>query len=507
MTLRQGTTRRPFFTLLTVGALLVSACSSTLTNGSGTGGTSAGSITIAIGAEPTTLDPQATDDGSERAINDNIYDTLVWRDGQTSTLGPGLALSWELTNPTTWRFKLRPNVKFTNGEVFDAAAVVFSVKRIIDPAFKSPQTSYLASIVDAKAVDDTTVDIITNGPDPILPSRMTWMKMVPPVYAQTPDFASKPVGTGPYKFVSWRKGQDITLTANPDYWGGASTIKDVTIRIIPETLTALQALKAGEIDLMRNLDPELTSQAPMTASTSSIEFYEFYIGNTTTGPFKDVAVRQAANYAIDKQGLLDSLFGGHGTVAQGQILRKDWLGFNPNLQPYPYDPAKAKELLAGRTPEIKLVGETGRWLKSKETVEAVGGMLQAVGFKVNVEILEFNAWLSVLFLPNGQKVDAIFASTSGDLLDADRSMTQLACPSKQTDWCDQKYTDIVSQARTETDPAKRNALYAQATQLQYDAAPLLYLVNPDDIYGLSARLNWKPRLDGKLVVREMSFGQ
>jgi peptide/nickel transport system substrate-binding protein len=493
--------------LLPVLALLAAACgttTSTPTPGSG----ASGSVAYAVGADPTTLDPQITDDGNERAVNDNIYEPLVWRNGKTSALEPLLATSWELKGDTTWEFKLRPNVKFTNGAAMNADAVVASVKRIIDPALKSPQFSYLNSITDAKKVDDLTVEIITNSPDPALPSRMTWLKIIDPAYVNNADFANKPIGTGAYKFVEWRKGQSVTLTANPDYWGTAPTIKDVTIRVIPEINTRLQALKANppEIDLTANLSPELISQAPASVSAPSIEFYEIYIAKTTgNAPFADKAVRQAANYAVDKEGILKSLLQGKGTVETGQIVRRDWVGYNPNLQPYPYDVAKAKSLLAGRTPEIRLVGTSGRWLKDKEIFEAVAAYLTAAGFKPRVEVQEFGTWVSTLFLPNEQKVDAIWGSTSGDLLDADRPLTQLACPSKQTDWCNQQYTDLVNQARGTTDATQRQNLYNQATELKREEAPLIWLVNPDDIYGMTTRLVFEPRSDGKIIFKEMSL--
>lgn len=467
---------------------------------------SGGSVAYAIGTDPTTLDPHITDDGNERAINDNIYEPLVWRNGKTSALEPGLALSWTLKGETTWEIKLRPNVKFTNGAALNADAVVYSVTRIIDPALKSAQYSYLNSITGATKVDDLTVNIQTNGADPILPSRLTWLKIVDPAYAKSADFASKPVGTGAYKFVEWKKGQSVTLTANNGYWGTKPSIKDVTIRVIPEVNTRLQALKAKELDLTANLSPELMSQAPKSVTTPSIEFYEIYIAKTTgSSPFADKAVRQAANYAIDKEGILKSLFQGKGTVEAGQILRKDWIGYNPNLQAYPFDLNKAKQLLAGRTPEIRIVGTGGRWLKDKETYEAVVGMLQAAGFKTKSEVQEFGAWVSTLFLPNDKKVDAIWGSTSADLLDADRSMTQLICGSKQTDWCNKEYTDLVNKARVTTDAKARQDLYNQATALQREEAPLIYLINPDDIYGMTERLVWEPRTDGKIIFREMSL--
>lgn len=511
MVTRTSSTRRFLLVGSTVLTLLLSACGSSATpapSGGANNGAPAGSVIYAVGADPTTLDPQATDDGNERAVNDNIYETLVMRNGQTSALEPGLALSWTLKNDTTWEIKLRPNVKFTNGAAMNADAVVFSIKRIIDPALKSAQFSYLNSIKDATKVDDLTVTITTDGADPGLGSKLTWLKVVDPAYAKTADFANKPVGTGPYKFVEWKKGQSVTLTANTEYWGTKPAIKDVTIKVIPEINTRLQGLKASpaEVDLTANLSPELMSQAPATATQRSVEFYEIYFANVKPGkPFADKNTRLAAQYAVDKEGILKTLFAGQGTVQQGQIIREDWPGFNPSLKPYPYDVAKAKSLLAGKTPEIKLVGEGGRWLKDKETLQAVAGYLTAVGFKVTLDIQEFGAWVSTLFLPDDQKVDAIWGSTSADLLDADRPLTQTICGSKQVNWCNQQYTDLVNRARVTTDAKARQDLYNQATQIQFDESPILYLINPNDIYGMSTKLVWKPRLDGKILFKEMSL--
>ena len=142
-------------------------------------------VTIALGSEPTTLDPQLREDGGERAVNDNIYETLMARD-PNGNLVPGLAAGTpRLVDPQTWEVKLRSGVKFHNGESLNADAVVFSVKRIIDPKFNSEQISFFETIKDAKKVDDLTLRIMTKGPDPILLSRLYWMKIVPPAMPKT----------------------------------------------------------------------------------------------------------------------------------------------------------------------------------------------------------------------------------------------------------------------------------------------------------------------------------
>ena len=351
-------------------------------------------VAIALGSEPTTLDPQLREDGGERAVNDNIYDTLMVRtpDG---TLKLGLAASEPtLLDPQTWQVKLRPGVTFHNGESFNAEAVVYSIKRIIDPEFNSEQISFFNTITDAVKVDDLTVKIVTKGPDPILLSRLYWMKMVPPVYSKNAKFAVAPVGTGPYKFVEWQRGQTITLERNNDYWGTKPPIEKVTYRFVEEPGTRLAGLMAGEFDVITNLLPEFTQQVPQAIHILGLE-HPIVILNADGGPTKDVRVRQALNYAVDKQALAEGLFEGYAQVAQGQLLSPSFFGYNQNVNAYAYDPQKAKTLLkqagaAGAT--VELIGTAGRWLKDRELVESVAAYWDAAGVKTKVRIFEFNEY-------------------------------------------------------------------------------------------------------------------
>ncbi len=240
-------------------------------------------VTIALGSEPTTLDPQLREDGGERAVNDNIYETLMVRtpDGK---LMPGLAAETPtLVDPQTWQVKLRPGIVFHNGEPFNADAVVFSIKRLIDPKFNSEQISFFNTIKDAAKIDDLTVTIQTDGPDPILLSRLYWLKMVPPIHAGDANFAEAPVGTGPYKFSSWKRGQNIVLERNEAYWGETPSIEKVTYRFVEEPGTRLAGLMAGEFDLITNLLPEFTQQVPQAVNILGLE-HPIIILTLTAGP-------------------------------------------------------------------------------------------------------------------------------------------------------------------------------------------------------------------------------
>lgn len=464
-------------------------------------------IVIAIGSEPTTLDPQSTDDGGERAVNDNVYETLVARDPD-GELVPGLAAEMPTqVDDTTWEVVLREGVTFHNGEAFDADAVVASVTRILDPELNSEQLSFFSTITGAEAVDATTVHVMTDGPDPVLPSRLYWMKMVPAEASQEDGFAESPVGTGPYRFVEWVKGDHITLEANADHWDGAPDIPEVTYRFLPESSTRLSALKAGEVDLMTNLLPENIDQAPQAATVRGLE-HPMMILHTEDGPTADVRVRRAINLAVDRQAIVDELFEGHAVADACQLLSPSWTGFNEDLEPYPYDPDQAKELLAEAGAEgatIQLVGTSGRWLKDRETVEIVGAYLSEVGLVPDIQIYEFTEYLNRLF-DRETRPDAIYVSSSNELLDADRTLTgEYHQEGIEASNADAEMAGLIEQARVETDPRAREELYAQITQTACDEAYFLFLFNMEDIYGLSERLQWEPRVDAKLLVDEMSL--
>jgi len=465
---------------------------------------------IAIGGDPTTLDPQAADDGNERAVNDNIYETLLTRD-QAMKIVPLLAESYEQIDDTTWRFHLRSGVSFTNGEPLVADAVVFSVERIIDPEYNSEQLSFFETVSSAKAVDEMTVDITTAGPDPILPARMYWLKIVPPEYASADaaTFAEHPIGTGPYRFVSWTRGTEIKLEANPDYWGGRPPIDQVTVRVIPEESTRLAALQAGEVDLVRDLLPEQIDLAPNAKHTPGLEFPIVRLNNKT-GILTDARLRQAMNYAVDKEAIAEALYGGYAVVAQAQVLTPGHFGFNSEVEAYPYDPDKARQLLkdAGYDgSEIVFVGEAGRWLKDRELIEAVAAQLTDVGFNIKVEIYEWSKYLDYLFSQEEQPA-MIYVSNDNPLMDADRTFSgYYSCSGRVSSYCNDRVTQLIDEGRTETNVAKRLSMYQEVVKLSRDEAAFIFLVNLENIYGLSPRLQWEPRLDGRILMKDMTLSE
>lgn len=469
----------------------------------------AGSITIAIGGEPSTLDPLVRDDGNERAVTQNIFETLMGRTPNGKRLYPKLAAAAPIRiNPTTWRFKLRPGIKFTDGEPLNADAVVASVNHIIDPKASSEQVGFVGTLAGAKAVDDLTVDIRTKGPDPILPSRMYWMRIIPANWQSVPDFASKPVGTGPYRLTQWSRGDQITLEANPSYWGTPKpSIETVTYKFVPEGATQLAGLAAGNFDLITNLIPEDASRAPKAIALDSLE-HPIFILNARPGTqvTANVKVRQALNYALDKNAIAKKLYLGYATVDKGQLLSPTWFGYDPRLKAVPYDPAKAKALIAaaganGKT--LNLVGETGRWLKDRELIEAAAQFWRSIGLKVNVQIFAFPQYLNRLF-DQKSRPDVIFVSHSNELYDADRTFTTYYAPNGiGASNANKTVQKLVDKARTTLDAKKRLAMYLNVDQIAYKQAYFVWLVNNKALWGMSKKLVWQPRQDSFIFVNTM----
>lgn len=466
-------------------------------------------ITIALGSEPTSLDPHLVDDGGERAINDNVYETLLARtpDGE---LVPGLAAEMPIQiDDTTWQFPLREGVTFHNGEPFDADSVVATVDRMIRliEAGVTDNSGFFGTLTGAEAVDEYTVNITTDGPDGVLPSRMYWLKMIPASAGASDDLSDSVVGTGPYQFVDWTRGERVELAANPDYWGGAPSIATVNYAFVTESGSRFAGLLSGDYDLITNLSPADVPQAPQVATAQGQE-HPMLILDADDGITADADVRKALNMAVDKQAIADSLFGGYAVVDQGQILSPSILGFNPELSPYPYDPEMAAQLIAdagvaGET--ITLVGESsGRWLLDAELVQAVAGYWEDAGLVVDLQLPEFGEYLDVLF-DRESRADAIFVSSSNDILDADRQLsTYLQAGGIGASNTNEQLSQLIDEGRAEVDATAREAIYQEALQIAYDEAYLVNIINNEDIYGLSERMQWTPRVDSKLLVAEMS---
>ncbi|HXH11513.1 MAG TPA: ABC transporter substrate-binding protein [Alphaproteobacteria bacterium] len=508
--------------LCVLAIMLAVGVSFAMPSQAGQPGPTSGTITIALGSEPTTLDPQLRDEGPLRYTLNQVYESLVERDPKTMEIVPELAEKWTLVDKTTWRFHLRKGVKFHDGELFNAETAAFAFNRAVDPKYASQYASYWVGFKEAKVVDEHTIDIITSEPVPNLLGGLYFLKMVPKkwVEANPERILREANGTGPYKLVSFAKGDKMTLTVNPQWWGDLSALpaKDVVFLFRPEDGVRLSTLKAGEADLAHNIGADLAKLAPKFVHKAALEVFLIRLNYKTNACqwLNDVEVRQALNYAIDRNGIVKSLFQGLATPAYGQPFMDAIPGFNKDLQDYPYELAKAKEIikrkgLEGR--EIELMGLEGRWVKDRELTEVLAAQLSQTGLKVKPRIIEYRTWLDNLFAVSS-KEEAVrerapclqLTNHSNEAMDANRTLSFYV-------WSEGRASgrpylaeidDVIVANRSELDAQKRAETYRKLMKTLYDGAhAYVALFAVDAVHGLSERLIWEPRLDDLVYVKEM----
>lgn len=291
-------------------SLLLGACGGGASSDGGSGaasgtGDGAGSSTaaadgggdtviIALQGEPTSLDAQYPDDGNMRFVTDNILDCLFEIDGDSLEPEPSLATGITMVDDITWEVKLREGVKFHDGADFTAEDAAFSINRVLDPDFGSQILSDFDTIKEAVVVDPTTINIITHKADPLLQKRLSKLVMLSKPFTEARSNEELTLvcnGTGPYKFVEWRRGVDITVERNEEYWGEKPVIQKAVFRTLEEPATRLAALKAGEINIAVNMYPEYADEMPKVFTEVGYETYWIRF-NQFTGSMVDQKIRR-----------------------------------------------------------------------------------------------------------------------------------------------------------------------------------------------------------------------
>ena len=474
-------------------------------------------VVVIQSGEAATLDWHMHCDKNAHEPDRQIFDTLLRRNIKTLQLEGNLAESWRAVNETTWQFKLKRGVKFHNGEPFDAAAVKFSVERMLNPKQAAPGRTSIATIDHVDIVDAYTVNVITRAPFPLLPVRMSpghcgTVGIVPPKYlAQVGDagFAVKPVGTGPYKFVEWVKDERLVLEANKDYHRGAPAIEKLVFRPVPELTTRVAALMSGQADLVSDIPPDQTGKI-QNSGTAHIEISTlggFVIMVKMTnylmpGPWQDARVRKAINYAIDMDTIIKTVLEGYGVVL-GVPLEKEAFGFNPNIKWYGYDPERAKALLreAGFANgfEMTLHAPNRRYMNDIEVMQAMAQMLGKVGIKAKVEV-----WEQSIYTTKWRKRELLPAYMTAwggaGVFDGDLLTSSLHSKSALAIFKNEALDKMLEDAQATSDPERRKAIYFKAQELIYEEAPIIKAYQQAHIFGVSNRLDWKPWVDNMLFL-------
>jgi peptide/nickel transport system substrate-binding protein len=477
-------------------------------------------LTIAQGFDPQTLWPNGTTASDNLNAGGAIVEPLVWNNPVTDKNEPFLAESWQLTGPTSMKISVRKGVSFTNGEPLNADAVVNSVKVFMD-AKVTPAYSLFASSIDrVEKIDDMTVVIHTKNPYPPFELMLTQIHITPPVYWASvgPDgFGQKPIGTGPFKFVEWVKDNRLVMERNPQYWGKAPVgIDRLVFKPVPDDTSRVAGLTTGEYDVAINIPinaiDQINTQKDRTiVQTPSYRIFQLILSSLEEhkSPLLDKRVRQAVNYAIDKKAIIDSLFGGRAFALNGQLLRKEQLGFDPSLKDYPYDPARAKALLteAGHPNgfEITFKFPSGRYAQDREVSEAIAGMLAKAGIRTKMVSLEPGEFLRQLRARELQPMAFLGLAPLGD---PDFQVAQYRSTWRYAYIRNAELDSLVDQGAREMDTEKRAAIYRKAMQLMHEEAPVAFLYGGYDFYGINKKLEgFVARGDGRFFFYGLTLKQ
>lgn len=467
-----------------------------------------GRVVVALGSDTSTQDPHMHTERMGILINQHLFDSLLTRDTRTYKPVPHLAESVRNVNPTTWELKLKRGVTFHNGEPFTAESVKFSIERILNPDQKSPIRGNFTWVKAVEVVDDHTVRIATEKPYPLFHEILTFgnFAMLPPKYVKEKGdahFARNPVGTGPYKFVEWRKGERTTLEANEQYWKGAPAIKTLVFRVIPETATQIAELLSGGVDILRAVPPdqipaiERSGVARVTATKILRVVFLQLDGDGRAGntPLTDVRVRRAINHAVNVNEIIQKVLGGKAVPTPGGTNPMAF-GYDPAIRSYALDPAQAKKLLAEagfpNGLELTLNTYAGSIVSVDQVAQAIMGYLANVGIRAKVRhFADVGQYLANF---RGSKLDGITLASWGynSVFDSD-ALFYVHFHTKQPyayntaagmdEWLDE--------ARATVDPKKRQELYSRLQRFVVDRAYWVPMYAQYTIEAVTNKLNYE----------------
>ncbi len=450
---------------------------------------------IAIGVDPDTLDPVQGTTTTVDNVLDYMVETLVTID-TSGTLIPGLATDWSTSDDgLTLTFTLRDGVSFQDGTPFDAAAAKWNIDRVLDPDVRVSRRGAFNVIDSVDAPDASTLVLHLSAPAPYLVGAlsMTTAAMIAPgsVDAEGNSYANitHPVGTGPYAFDSRAPSERVTVSRFDGYWGEKPYYEQVVFQIVPEATTRESLMLAGQVDLIilppASDIPALQANPRTTVVLGPSDRTIFIAINTTKPVLEDKRVRQALNYAVDKQAIVDGILFGAADVMDAPMA-PSLFGYSP-VGAYPYDPEKAKQLLAEAGVEpgsltLDFMSPTGRYVQDFAASQAIANYLRDVGINAEVRTMDWPSYVGTILKPPGENTTNLhFLGWAPSYMDAAQQMEQF----DQTQhppgglatsfYSNDEVQRLIGEAKQEVDPQKRADLYAQMSKIIWDDAPWIFL--------------------------------
>jgi len=465
-------------------------------------------LTIGLSASTTSMDPQFYVVGPNSAMARNIFDGLVNQDGKQQII-PALAVSWKTVDDSTWEFKLRPNVKFHDGTPLTAKDVVASIDRVPLASKNSPSSfmPYVKAIKEVTAVDPMTVKITTDGPTPLLLNDLSRIAILPAadenVTTTEMNQGKGVIGTGPFEFVSWTPGDKVVLKRNDDYWGGKPAWDNVTFRVFKNDSARVAAILSGDVDMIENIPTADTHRLESSQALKVVkvagnrvmylamdqdrEVSPFAKGPDGKNPLRKEEVRRALSLSINRAAIVARIMDGQGVPA-GQLVPEGYFGYDPSIKVDPYDPKKAKQMLAeaGYPNGFSLTfhASNDRYPNDSNVAQAIGQFFSRIGIKTQVKTMPGSIYFSrasareFSFIMGGAAVETGEASgVLGPLLE---TYGPKAGQGNRGRYSNPEFDKTLDEARHTLDNAKREALLRKATEIgmkDLGVIPVFYLAN------------------------------
>ncbi len=471
--------------VLPLVALLISACSAADPDPG---------LRVAISGNPNTLDPHATSGTLTFQVTRSLYDTLL-EPNREGIIVPALAESYEVSEDgLQWRFFLREGVVFHDGSPLSSADVVASLERLLDPDFASPKADEFRVIEGLSAPDELTVVATLREPyAPFAASLASgWAAILPAErIADGHNFATRPIGTGPFEFVEWVSDSHVSMTRNDNYWmPGRPAFEDLRFNIITEMPVQEQGLLTGRldvIDMVGETNLSRIQEAPGVDVRTELSSLVMVLSiNNSREPFTDPLVRRAATHAINKQAVLDIAYaGGHPITTFMDYGDPFYAG--PE-EPYPYDPVRARELLdeAGYTGAVTpIITVPQNYEPHVKAAEMYQEMLGNVGIRVELQLVEWSTWLSEVFF--GANYDLTVIGHTGKL-DPDARFSEYVEEGNYVSYHNPNVRALTAEGRRVADPDERARIYTEVQEILAHDLPGVFIGSSYRHIGIADRV-------------------
>lgn len=495
---------------LLVGASLLTACSPNAASSSSAASEQQGAkeIVYANATDISSMDPRNATGTQTASILNHVFSGLVTTDEKGQVVND-LAESYKNIDDKTWEFKLKDGVTFQDGSKLTSEDVKYTLDTIRDTSKKYKLASDF-SFMQVEVIDELNFRIITEEPFSGFLLRLNYVKIIPKAYVEKvgdEEFAAKPIGSGPYKFVSWSKDEKVILEANDTYFGGKPAIDKITYKVIPEAASRIAALESGEADIIANVP---TSQIERLSSLENVKV----LSNPTTrvmfvgmnlvkdGPLQNEKVRQALNYAVNKQALIEGVLDGNATQI-ATISTPEYEGYDASVEAYSYDPEKAKQLLAeaGYADGFSLeFSVTSGYLNGQDVAQAIASQLGEVGITCTVQEEDSNQQREKM--SSGTVADLYLNGIGGPYSNIDLvAKLAFGTGERYSTYSNVEFDALRKEAAATVDEEKAKVKNSEIQKVIKEQAPAIFLYQQHGIYAYNTRVsNWLPRVDEMILV-------